>query len=104
MTLLDGRQVSSYSEEWRHECEARFILGLPSLAARRRLLYGVRTSIKRAGKWVDVQEYHGIQQKRGADEVRRLEATMTALWRARKAHQAAPANDNAGPSTSAQEG
>lgn len=27
-TLIDGRRVSSASEEWRHECEARYIAGL----------------------------------------------------------------------------
>lgn len=103
-TLVDGRQVCTWCEDWRHECEARFILSMPTLSARRRHLYGVRTSVMRSGKWLQVWEYQGIEQKRGLDAVRQLEATMTALWRARKAHQADPANDNAGHSTSAQQG
>lgn len=40
-TLIDGRQVSSASEEWRHECEARYVAGLP-LEARRGYLDFVR--------------------------------------------------------------
>lgn len=28
-TLIDGRQVSSASEEWRHECEARHVASMP---------------------------------------------------------------------------
>jgi len=27
-TLIDGRQVDSAGEEWRHECEARYVAGL----------------------------------------------------------------------------
>lgn len=34
VTLIDGREVSNYSEEWRHECEARHIARLPSKADR----------------------------------------------------------------------
>ena len=41
-TLIDGRQVSSASEEWRHECEARYIPGLPSREARQGYLAFVR--------------------------------------------------------------
>lgn len=32
--LIDGRQVDSAGEEWRHECEARYVAQLPSQAAR----------------------------------------------------------------------
>ena len=32
---IDGREVSSDSEAWRHECEARAIAALPTLAERR---------------------------------------------------------------------
>lgn len=45
--LLDGREVASDSEEWRHECEARAIAALPSLAERRSHLEGIE---KRRGK------------------------------------------------------
>lgn len=63
--LLDGTRVSSYAEAWRHECEARDILALPTLDARRDRLTGIR--------------HH-----RGAAEVERLQATMLALHRARR--------------------
>lgn len=85
VTLVDGRQVSNYSEDHRHECEARHILRLPTLAQRRAHLYGVQESVKRQGKWLMVWSSKGIQQLRGEAEVKRLEATMIALWRARQA-------------------
>ena len=34
-TLLDGREVSTHSEEWRHECEARAVADMPLIADRR---------------------------------------------------------------------
>lgn len=62
--LLDGREVDSASEEWRHECEARAIAALPSLAERR--------------AWLE-----DLERKRGAAAVERLRATMRQLWEAR---------------------
>lgn len=76
VTLIDGRQVDSCSEEWRHECEARAILSMPRLRARRHHLYGKPDQF---GK-----ERDGILQRRGIDEVRRLQQTMLKLWEARK--------------------
>jgi len=69
--LIDGRQVDRSSEEWRHECEARFLIGLPTIDERRDFLAG-------------------IEKKRGAAEADRLRATAEVLWEARKtaAHQA----------------
>lgn len=75
-TLIDGREVASDSEEFRHECEARAILNMPTLRARREHLYG---KPDRFGKDRD-----GIMQRRGVDEVKRLETTMLKLWEARK--------------------
>lgn len=46
-TLVDGRQVDSASEGWRHECEARYVAGLPNAEARRGYLSAV---IKRRGE------------------------------------------------------
>ncbi len=78
VTLHDGRVVDSSSEDWRHECEARWILDkLPSRDARRCYLRG----------WQDPdtgRQRKGVLQLRGEDEVKRLEATMWALWHARK--------------------
>lgn len=64
VTLHDGRQVDSASEDWRHESEARAIAALPTLAQRR--------------EWLE-----GIERKRGKAEADRLRATMKALWSAK---------------------
>lgn len=57
MKLIDGREVDSASEDWRHECEARHIAKLPTLADRR--------------AWLEV-----IERKRGKVEADRLRLTM----------------------------
>ena len=61
VTLLDGREVDSASEDWRHECEARHIAKLPTLADRR--------------AWLEV-----IEHKRGKAEADRLGRTMGEIW------------------------
>lgn len=65
-TLIDGRQVPSDSEEWRHETEARAVVGRPSLADRRMYL-------------------DEVERRRGKAAADRLRATMKQLWEARKA-------------------
>ncbi len=65
VTLHDGREVDSAGEEWRHECEARAIAKLQTLADRRAHL-----------EWIEC--------KRGKDAADRLRATMQALWKARR--------------------
>ena len=65
VTLVDGRGVDSASEEWRHECEARAIANLPTLAERR--------------AWLEA-----LEKRRGVEAVNRLRATMKQLWEARK--------------------
>lgn len=65
MKLIDGREVPSDSDEWRHECEARAIAKLPGLAQRR--------------AWLE-----DIERKRGKAEADRLRATMRALWEAKR--------------------
>jgi hypothetical protein len=42
VTLIDGRQVDSASEPWRHECEARYVANLPNREARQGYLTFVR--------------------------------------------------------------
>jgi hypothetical protein len=76
VTLLDGTQVSNYSEEWRHECEARAILNMPHKGMRQDYLWG---SLDERGK-----PRGGVLQIRGEAEVRRLEATILSLWEKRK--------------------
>ena len=38
VTLIDGRQVDSWSEDWRIECEARQVLAMPNILNRRAYL------------------------------------------------------------------
>lgn len=56
VVLYTGETVSSNSESWRAECEARYILRLPA-ASRCNLL-------------------HAIEQKRGADGAARVKALV----------------------------
>lgn len=42
VTLIDGREVDSASEPWRQECEARHILAMPSIQARRDYLASIK--------------------------------------------------------------
>lgn len=42
VTLIDGREVDSWSEPWRAECEARAVLAMPGLQARRDYLAGIQ--------------------------------------------------------------
>ncbi len=65
-TLHDGREVTADSEEWRHECEARAIAALPTLADRR--------------AWLE-----GIEARRGKADADRLRETMRELWKQRSA-------------------
>ncbi len=66
VTLLDGRVVCSGCEEWRAECEARFI-------ARR------DTSEQRAA-WLD-----DVQRKRGKPAADALREFIRANWKALRA-------------------
>lgn len=65
VTLQDGRQVDSASEEWRHECEARSILKLRTIDARR-------------------EHLDAIEKRRGKAEADRLRETVRALWEKRE--------------------
>lgn len=64
VTLIDGREVDSASEDWRHETEARMVVDRPTLGERRAYL-------------------EVVERRRGKAEADRLRATMNALWRAR---------------------
>lgn len=48
VTLIDGRRVSSWSEAWRHETEARHVARLPSRDERR--AYIERVTAKRGAQ------------------------------------------------------
>lgn len=65
VTLPDGRQVDSSSEEWRHTCEAVAITKLPS------------TGMRRA--WLE-----DLERRRGKEAADRLRDTIKALWAQRQ--------------------
>lgn len=73
VTLADGRQVLSDSEEWRAECEARHILNLPTKVARVALL-------------------DGIEKKRGPEARKALEGRILELWSLGREKQNSEAN------------
>lgn len=61
VTLADGRQVPSDSPEWKDECEARYILNMPTKDARLALL-------------------DQIEKRRGADAANDLRRRVLLLW------------------------
>jgi hypothetical protein len=63
--LIDGREVPSDSDEWRHECECRAIAALPTLPDRR--------------AWLE-----SLEKRRGLSEVQRIRETMKKLWETKK--------------------
>lgn len=63
VTLHDGRQVDSSSEDWRAECEARTVLRMPGKPARRAYLAAV-------------------EKRRGVEAADRLAGLIQAVWRA----------------------
>lgn len=67
--VADGRQVCTYCEAWRHECEARAVLALPDVDSRR--------------KYLDA-----VGKRRGLTARNALEDTVRELWRARKSRTA----------------
>jgi hypothetical protein len=72
VTLHDGRQVLSDSEEYRHECEARTVIAMRGQVARRAYL---------RGKLDDNGTIRGgVLQKRGEAACERLEHTIKQIW------------------------
>lgn len=76
VTLHDGRQVPSDSEDWRHECEAQAIISLPTVSMRRQVLRG---KLDEQGKLRG-----GILEKRGEAAVQQLEETIKRIWYANR--------------------
>lgn len=67
VTLIDGTTVPSDSEAWRAECEARHILTMPTIQARRDYLAD-------------------IQKRRGDAAYAALADLVRAVWEHRRAH------------------
>lgn len=67
---LAGREVSTSSEEWRHECEIAYLLAMPT-AKRNTFLDGVPGSTDR--------EERGIKGVRGEAAVAKLRAEIIRL-------------------------
>jgi hypothetical protein len=63
--LIDGTEADTTSEAWRHECEARAIAALPTLAERR--------------AWLD-----DLARKRGPAAADRIRDTLKRLWEAKQ--------------------
>lgn len=66
VTLIDGREVSSASEEWRHECEARTVLRMGGRDVRRAYL-------------------DKVGARRGKPAMFALEDTLVKLWKIERA-------------------
>ena len=65
-SILAGCEVSTYSEEWKHDCEIRYLASLP-LGERNALLDGVKDG------------FRGIRGVRGEAEVVKLRAEIDRL-------------------------
>ena len=76
VTLPDGREVSNYSEEYRHHCECQFLLDMPSRAHRLRYLYGHEEKWSNGQKRVIVK---GVKHTRGEAAARHLQEDATKL-------------------------
>jgi hypothetical protein len=62
-SVLAGREVSTWSEEWRHECEVAYRASMP-LAQRNEALDGVKDGLR------------GVRQIRGEAAVAHLRAEI----------------------------
>ncbi len=77
VTLVDGTRAPSDSEAWRFECEARYVLDMPTKEARQAFLRGefnTKTQLRTGG----------LVKVRGEDYVKRLEDKILEVWRARR--------------------
>lgn len=93
VTLVDGTVCCTWCPAWLHECEARHVLNLKPLSKRQDYLNGTHNEFGRLSG--------GILQRCGPQALKRLQDTMTALWKQRTAEAKAqvlgrtqtPAND-----------
>lgn len=72
--LIDGTEVSSDSEAWRAECEARAVCAMPRKADRIRFMDGeIDPNTKRV-------IFKGVLQQRGQAAYDKLKADILRLW------------------------
>jgi len=81
--LVDGTEVDSYSEAWRHECEARAVCNMPTQAMRHAFLFG-GVIYERAGPKTIKKKIRGVAQIRGQAAADELAAKVKELWVIRK--------------------
>jgi hypothetical protein len=65
VTLVNGREVSSHSSEWKVECLARHALSLPSLERRRAWLqdFEMRCGVRAAADLMEsMQQVHAARK------------------------------------------
>lgn len=77
VTLIDGREVSNYSEEWRFECEARTVCkmtGYVHIDPNN----GRRTPIP--ARSVRNKYMHNVGERRGVEYERRLRDMVFHIW------------------------
>lgn len=79
LTLIDGREVSNYSEEWRFECEARMICKLDGYTHTDPRT-GRRSPI--SAKSVRNIYMQKVKEKRGEEYERRLRDLVFRIWNA----------------------
>ena len=70
--LIDGRQVCTWCEDYRAECEARAVLSMPK-QARRDYLFGEFDHAKKLVK-------KGIAQQRGQEAADQLADLVRRVW------------------------
>lgn len=78
---ITGLEVDTFSEAWRHECELRHILAMPSREHRLRFLYGYTDY---AGK-----KRPGVATFRGEAAAKQLQTEAEKLFYLRKSRTAA---------------
>lgn len=76
VTLIDGTVVDSGSELWRHECEARAVLAMPTKAARQYYLLGCTD--------IDGRKQPGVAGRRGPVALAELKALIMRIWKAKQ--------------------
>lgn len=65
--MVDGRELCTWSEEWRHECEVRWALKLPDKARKPRI--------------TKLDYLNGVEQQRGTEARTKLRNEMVKRYK-----------------------